>query len=185
MFLFGWSHVQCLTQPVKRNDSVKNGSVHFCWLWCINYCFTAVGFAVDFLKRKKACSVELIDYLLRRVKLFINLVIYSIYVRLNAPDHQTENLRARSRSAAPPALLKFMPQRTNKHKSTYINRRGEVMDVCVLSWCLSHQRKIKGIQWKRRAACCILPIAFSHQGYLLASCGHFEDTVWVVGEPGV
>lgn len=31
------------------------------------------------------------------------------------------------------------------------------------SWCLSHQRKMKGIQWKWRAARCILPIAFSHQ----------------------
>lgn len=74
-----------------------------------------------------------------------------------------ENLYARSRSVAPLAHLKIMPQRTNKHKSTYINRRAEVMDVCALSWCLSYQRKMKGIQWKRRAARCILPIAFSHQ----------------------
>lgn len=97
-------------------------------------------------------------------------------MRLNAPNHQMENLYARSRSVAPLAHLEILPQRTNKHKSTSINRRAEVTDVCALSWCLSHQRKIKGIQWKRRAACCILPIAFSHQGYLLASCGHFEDT---------
>lgn len=78
-------------------------------------------------------------------------------------DHQTENLYSRNRSVAPLAHLQIMPQRTNKHKSTYIDRRAEVTDVCARSWCLSHQRKMKGIQWTWRAARCILPIAFSHQ----------------------
>lgn len=62
-------------------------------------------------------------------------------VRTNAADRQTE-------------------KHTNKHKPTYTDRRAEVTDVCVLFWCLSHRRKMKGVQWKQRAACCILLIVF-------------------------
>lgn len=78
---------------------------------------------------------------------------------------------------------------TNKHISTKFSRRVKVMDLYVLSWCLSDERKIKVIQRKQqRGAYCMMPITSSRPALPAPSHRSFVETFkilldWLGGIP--